>query len=562
MSSLDPTPPVTGPDDAANTVPQEAAPSLARATLAMSIGTALSRLTGFGRIAVMAWAIGATESKLPDTYNLANSLPNIVYQLVLGEILATIFVPVFVEHIKTKNREESWTLASSILNIAFVIAAVFSAITVLVAPQLIKIYAFHVPAAQRAQQEAVGAFFLRIFMPQMMFYAVGAVMTGLLNAYRRFAVPMFAPVLNNLIVIATFVIFRLEHGTKTPTLSSLTLGDKWLLAGGTTLGVIAMTLVLVPYIAKLPGRYQLRAFQWRNPAIRHVGNLAKYSFGYVIVNQIGLWVLFALANGKQGGVTAFNNAWILFQLPYGIFAVSVMTYFVREISEHYVTRDYGAVRRDVSLGLRTTALIVLPASAGFIALSIPLNRVLLQHGTFSGRSTILTADTFVLMSIGLGAFAAFQQLMRAFYAMQDTKTPWVVNVVTNAVNIATAIPLYVVMGVPGLALSMTLSYLGGAVYGAAVLRSRIGGIDGARLVTSHVRIGLASVATGLVAWVIAKSVGSAVDVAHFPGQLAQVGSAVLGGVATYVVAAKLLGVDELKPLIGMVTARFRRGEAM
>jgi putative peptidoglycan lipid II flippase len=560
MSSLDPSPPITGPNDA---VPaQEAAPSLARATLAMSMGTALSRLTGFGRIAVMAWAIGATESKLPDTYNLANSLPNIVYQLVLGEILATIFVPVFVEHIKTKNREESWTLASSILNIAFVIAAVFSAITVLLAPQLIKIYAFHVPAAQRAQQEAVGAFFLRIFMPQMIFYAVGAVMTGLLNAYRRFAIPMFAPVLNNLIVIATFMIFRLEHGTKTPTLTSLTLGDKWLLAGGTTLGVIAMTLVLVPFLAKLPGRYQPRAFQWRHPAIRHVGNLAKYSFGYVIVNQVGLWVLFALANGKQGGVTAFSNAWILFQLPYGIFAVSVMTYFVREISEHYVTRDMGAVRRDVSLGLRTTALIVLPASAGFIALSVPLNRLLLQHGTFSARSTILTADTFVLMSIGLGAFAAFQQLMRAFYAMQDTKTPWVVNIVTNAVNIATAVPLYLLMGVPGLALSMTLSYLGGAVYGAAVLRSRINGLDGTRLVTAHVRIGLASVATGLVAWLIAKSVGSAVNVAHFLGQLAQVGSAILGGVATYLVAAKLLGVDELKPLMGMVRSRFRRGEAM
>jgi putative peptidoglycan lipid II flippase len=134
-------------------------------------------------------------------------------------------------------------------------------------------------------------------------------------------------------------------------------------------------------------------------------------------------------------------------------------------------------------------------------------------------------------------------------------------VVTNVVNIATALPLYLLMGVPGLALSMTLSYLGGAVYGAAVLRSRIDGIDGARLVTSHVRIGLASVATGLVAWVIAKSVGSTVDIAHFPGQLAQVGSAVLGGIATYVVAAKLLGVDELKPLIGMVTSRFRK-EAM
>src|SRR5438445_5136119 len=277
MSSLDPSPPLTGPDDVPpSAATEDAGPSLARATVAMSIGTALSRVTGFGRIAVMAWAIGGAESKLPDTYNLANSLPNIVYQLVLGEILATIFVPVFVEHIKTRKREDSWKLASSILNIAFVIAAVFSAITVLLAPQLIKIYAFHVPAAQRAQQEAVGAFFLRLFMPQMVFYAVGAVITGLLNAYRRFAIPMFAPVLNNLIVVATFVVFRHEHGARTPTLSSLTLGDKWLLGGGTTLGVIAMTMVLIPFGAKLPGRYRVRAVPWGNPAIRHAGNSAKY----------------------------------------------------------------------------------------------------------------------------------------------------------------------------------------------------------------------------------------------------------------------------------------------
>jgi putative peptidoglycan lipid II flippase len=562
MSSLEPSSILPGNEDPTiGPTPDEKGPSLARATLAMSIGTALSRLTGFGRIAVMAWAMGVTESKLPDTYNLANSMPNIVYQLVLGEILATIFVPVFVEHIKTRAREDSWKLASSILNIALVVAAVFSAITVLLAPQLIKIYAFHVPAAQRAQQEAVGAFFLRLFMPQMIFYAVGAVMTGLLNAYRRFAIPMFAPVLNNLIVIVTFVVFRYQHRAGAPALGSLTAGDKWLLGGGTTLGVIAMTLVLIPFIAKLPGRYQVRAFQWRHPAIRHVGNLAKYSFGYVIVNQVGLWVMFALANGKQGGVTAFNNAWILFQLPYGIFAVSVMTFIVREISEHYVTRDLTAVRRDVSLGLRTTAFIVLPASAGFIALSLPLNRLLLQHGATTATSTNLAADTFVLMALGLGAYAAFQQVMRAFYAMQDTKTPWIVNIVTNGVNIASAIPLYIVMGVPGLALSISLSYIGGAAYGAVVLRRRIGGLDGTRLFSSHVRIGLASVATGVVAWLIAKGVGSVVDVARVGGQLAQVGAAVLGGIAVYVVAAKLLGVSELQPLIGIVAGRFRKGEA-
>jgi putative peptidoglycan lipid II flippase len=553
-STADPEPPVPA------AIAEESGPSLARATVAMSIGTALSRLTGFGRIAVMAWAMGVTESKLPDTYNLANSMPNIVYQLVLGEILATIFVPVFVEHIKTRAREDSWKLASSILNIAFVVAAVFSAITVLLAPQLIKIYAFHAPAAQRAQQEAVGAFFLRLFMPQMVFYAVGAVMTGLLNAYRRFAIPMFAPVLNNLIVIATFVVFRYQHRAGAPALDHLTAGDKWLLAGGTTLGVIAMTLVLIPFIAKLPGRYQWRAFQWRHPAIRHVGNLAKYSFGYVIVNQVGLWVMFALANGKQGGVTAFNNAWILFQLPYGIFAVSVMTFIVREISEHYVTRDLTSVRRDVSLGLRTTAFIVLPASAGFIALSVPLNRLLLQHGATTKTSTHLAADTFVLMALGLGAYAAFQQIMRAFYAMQDTKTPWIVNVVTNGVNVGTAIPLYIVMGVPGLALSISLSYIGGALYGAIVLRRHIGGLDGARLLSSHVRIGAASLATGAAAWIVSRWIGGIVNVDRVGGQIAQVGAAIFSGVALYVLAAKLFRVGELQPLVSMVTGRFRKGE--
>jgi putative peptidoglycan lipid II flippase len=560
MSTVDPplrsgTPESENP---ATAIDEMAGPSLARATLAMSTGTALSRVTGFVRIAVMAWAIGGAESKLPDTYNLANSMPNIVYQLVLGEILATIFVPVFVENIKTRAREESWKLASSVLNISFVIAAAFSAITVLLAPYLIKIYTFHVSGATRAEQNAVGTFFLRIFMPQMMFYAVGAVMTGLLNAYRRFALPMFAPILNNAIVIGTFVIFRFEHGKATPSLTTLSAGDKWLLAGGTTLGVIAMTVVLVPYILRLPGRYRLRAFQWRHPAIKHVGNLAKYSFGFVIANQVGLWVMYALANGKQGGVAAFTNAWTLYQLPYGIFAVSIMTFIVREMSEHYVHKDLASVRRDMSLGLRTTAFIVLPASAGFVALSLPLNRLFLEHGVFKEGSTHLFANTFAWMAIGLGAYAAFQQIMRAFYALQDTKTPWIVNLASVALNIVTAIPLYIAMGVPGLSLSHAISYIGGAIYGAIVLRKRIGGLDGRRLTTSHVRIGVASIVTGLVAWLISVSIGHAMDVTRLGGELLQVSAAVAGGIAAYLLMAKALGVGELRPLISMVAGRFRR----
>jgi putative peptidoglycan lipid II flippase len=537
--------------------PGEQPLSLARTTAVMSVGTSLSRVTGFARLAVMAWAIGGAETKLPDTYNLANSLPNIVYQLVLGEILATIFVPVFVEYIKTRARDEAWRLASTILNSAFIIAGAFSLITILAAPWIIKIYTWRVAdPIVRAQQEATGTFFMRIFMPQMIFYATGAVLTGLLNAHRKFAPPMFAPILNNLIVMATFVGFRIMHGPGSPDLATLTGAEKWLLAGGTTLGVVVFTSALWPYVRKLPGRYTFRALDWGHPAIRKVGSLAKYSFAYVIVNQIGLWVILAIANARSGGVSAYQSSFILYQLPYGIFAVSVMTVLVTSLSEHNLRGDKPAMRQDISLGLRTTAFVIVPAAAGFVALSHPLIRLLLERGAFTPRSTQLYADTFAYMAVGLPAYAAFQQILRAFYAQQDTKTPLVVNSWAVVITSAFAIPLYRALGVPGLGLAHTIGYLWAVAHGGVLLRRRLEGIDGRRLLSSHARIGVASAVTALVAWVVARALEPA------PGALAgsavQVGAAVGAGIVLYAGLAAAFRMDEFRPVWRLVSAPFRR----
>ncbi|MGH6958874.1 MAG: murein biosynthesis integral membrane protein MurJ [Dongiaceae bacterium] len=442
------------------------------------------------------------------------------------------------------------------MNLAFVTAAAFAALTILLAPWLIKIYTFRIAdPALRAQQEATGAFFMRIFMPQMIFYATGAVLSGLLNAHRRFAPPMFAPILNNLIVVATFVTFRVMHGGGTPQLSTLTGAEKWVLAGGTTLGVAAFTMLLWPYVRRLPGRYQPRSFDWRNPAIRHVGTLAKYSLGYVIVNQIGLWVVYALANGVAGGISAYQASFILYQLPYGIFAVSVMTALVPSLAEHHVSGDVGRFRAGVSLGLRTTAFVVIPAAAAFVALGRPIIRLLLEHGVFGRGSTDLYADTFVMMAIGLGAYAGFQQIMRAFYARQDTRTPWVVNIAAVALNTAVNLPLYAWMGVPGLALGHTISYLFAAAYGGALLRRRLGGLDGRRLASSHARIALASVATAFVAWLVARAVAGAVDTSVFGGRLLQVSSAVSAGLVLYAAMSAVLRLDEFRALWRLVSRR-------
>jgi putative peptidoglycan lipid II flippase len=536
--------------------------SLTRATAVMSVGTAMSRLTGFLRLAVIAWAIGGVESKLPDTYNLANSMPNIVYQLVLGEILATLFVPVFVDYITTRAKQEAWKLASTILNLAIVIAAAVSAVAVLLAPWIIKIYTFRLEGQERIAQEQVGAFLLRLLLPQMIFYAAGAVLTGLLNAHRRFAVPMFAPVLNNLIVMTTFVVFRALHPHGIPTLDTLSTTDKLLLGGGTTLGVIAMTVVLWPFVLKLKDqRYSPREFDWRNPAIRHVGRLAKFSLLYVIVNQIGLWVVFALANGVRGGVTAYQSAFILYQLPYGIFAVSVFTALVPELSEHHVRKDREAFRRDLSLGLRATLFIIVPAAAGFVALSQPIVRLLLQHGVFGAGSTGLFARTFLLMSLGLAAYGVFQQLMRASYARQDTKTPWIVNGLTVAFTIAVSIPLFHWLGVPGLGLGHAASYTFAAIVGGAVLRRQLGGLDGARVFASAVRITLASAASASGAWLVSRALAPAGIEPALGPQLLQVGAAIATGVIIYGGLATAMRLEEVRPLLRMVTGRFSRGEA-
>ena len=545
------TDPPTGPTEPAGLHATEASVppvALFRASALMSVGTALSRTTGFARVAVIAWAIGATASA--DSYNLANSVPNMVYQLVIGEVLSNIFVPVFVEYIKTRARDESWHLASSIMNLSLVFAGVFSAITVLGAPLLIRIFTFHAPPGLRAQQNADGAFFLRLFMPQMIFYAAGIVFTGLLNAYRKFGAPMFAPILNNVIVIGTFVIFHHTHSGP-----RLTRSDKFLLGGGTTLGVIAMTLVLLPSVRALPGRLSARAFAWRDPAIRRVGTLAKYSLGYVASNQVALWVVLALATGTTGGVTVFQYAFILYQLPYAIFGVSIQTFLGREMSEHHVHGDLAAMRRDVSVGLRSSALIVLPASAGFIALSRPIIRLLLEHGSFDAAATKSAADTFALMTISLVAFAAFQQLMRAFYSMQDTRTPFYVNLATNGANIVAAIPMYHWLGVPGLGLAHSVSYFTGTAVGGAVLRARLGGIDGPRVFSAHARITAAAAATGAVAWSVARAIAPHVHLATTPGRLLEVGPAVAAGVAMFVIASRALRVDELRPLMALLGRR-------
>jgi putative peptidoglycan lipid II flippase len=526
----------------------------------MSVGTALSRVTGFLRVSATAAALGVAQTRLANAYTVANTTPNIVYELVLGGILTSVFVPVFVQWLQERSREDAWDVARSVLTITFVVLSVITAVTILAAPWIVRLYMLRAgegPGPDAAR--AFATFCLRLFMPQIVFYGVGAVATGLLNAHRRFAVPMFAPILNNLIVIATMIAFAALPGAPDkPTPANITSAQRWLLACGTTLGVVGMTVVLWPSLRRLGFRFRWR-LDWRHEAVRQVARLALWTLVYVAANQVGLLVVIILAS-PLNGYPAYTAALILFQLPHAIFAVSIFTALLPAMSTQWTLGNVGGLRSQLSQGIRASAVIIIPAVAGYLALATPIVRLVVQHGASTVRDTELVSSVLRYFVIGLFFFSLFQLLLRAYYAMQDTRTPALVNIAANAVNIGANFLFFFALGmkVPGLALGYSVSYAFGSIALLVLIRPRLGGLDGRRIAATIARTVVAAGATAALAWTTAKGIGNALGTTTIVAQAAQVAGAVLAGLLAFVAMALILRIDEVDMIRRQLTAR-RRG---
>lgn len=510
---------------------------LYRATGVMTVGTALSRVTGLVRVAALAYALGVTGTRLADTYNLANTFPNILYELLLGGVFTAVFVPVIV-----RLRADRGADVSALVSVSIVALAAMTAITAAAAPLFVKIYTFRVPdpAARRAQEE-LATFLLRWFSPQILFYGLAAIAQALLNTRRRFAAPMFVPVLNNLTVVATFVAFARvfgEHGVH------LSAGARTLLGAGTTAGVVVQALTLVPLLRGERLRFRPRL---DDAAVRSVARLSGYLVGYVATNQLGLWVVLALANRRQGGLTAYTLAFIFFQLPHGLFAVSLITALQPELSASAGSGAWADYRAYFSTGVRGVIYLLLPAAAGYWILAGPITRIVLAHGVAGARDAAVVAAVLRAFATGLVFFSIFQLLRNAFNALHDTRTPFVVNVAATAVWIGVNIPLFSSLGVRGLAFGHAISYaFGAAVLGWALAR-RTGGLDARSLAAPVARIVLAAAGMGAGVWVLARFMRG--------GDVATVAVCVGAGAILYLAFSQVIGIPERR----MLLATLRRG---
>jgi putative peptidoglycan lipid II flippase len=442
---------------------------LLRSSAAVAVGTGLSRITGLGRTVVLAYALGT--GALAEAYNLANNTPNMVYDLVLGGILAATLVPVVVERMDRDDQKGIDALATVI----FVVLAAMTVVAMLLAPLIIRVYGLTDSADERSLQAEVAVPLLVLFLPQMLFYGLTSLFTALLNAKRSFAVPAFAPVLNNVVVICLFLALPRLAGGDQPTFDQVRndAGLLWLLGLGTTAGIVAMTLVLLPAMRHADIRLHWN-LDLRHPAVREVARLSGWTLGYVVANQVAFFIITILANGTDG-VSVYAYAWIFFQLLYGLWAVSVMTE-----------------------GFRLVQVLILPGAVGLALLAGPVVELVLQRGAFDAASAEDTAGTLAAFAVGLPFFSAYLFAMRGFYALRDTRTPFWINLGENALNVVLAIAFVGPGGVEGLAASLSLSYAVGAFVALIVLEGRVGQLADRRTLVGMAKIAGASALLGIV----------------------------------------------------------------
>jgi putative peptidoglycan lipid II flippase len=540
------------------------ASGLLKSSAVMAAGTLVSRLTGFVRSLVITAALGA--ALLGDTYTVAYTLPTMIYILTVGGGLNSVFVPQLVRAMKN-DEDGGEAYANRLLTLVMVALGAIVAIAVFAAPLLIQLMSDTI--ASNAAADSVAVTFARYCLPTIFFMGVHVVMGQILNARGKFGAMMWTPVLNNIVMITTFGLFIWVYGTSAESqmgVQTIPPEGVRLLGIGTLLGLVVQALAMIPYLRETGFGFRPR-FDWKGHGLGKTVKLAKWTVLFVLANQAGVLVVTQLAtaageaSGRDGaGFIAYTNAQLIWGMPQAIITVSVMAALLPRISRAAHDDDPGAVRDDISQGLRNSAVAIVPVAFAFLALGVPMSSLLFAS---SGQEAARGMG-FILMAFGLGLIPYSVQyvVLRGFYAYEDTRTPFYNTVIVAAVNAAASAACYVVLparwAVVGMAASYGLAYAVGVGIAWRRLKNRLGGdLDGAHVMRTYARLCLASVpaaaTAGAVAFVIVKGLGS--------GALGSLAALAGGGIVllgVFFVAAKRMRIAELNALVGMVRGRLGR----
>ncbi|MFG1832476.1 murein biosynthesis integral membrane protein MurJ [Micromonospora chersina] len=551
--------PLNQPAVEATAPPQEvvAETSAAANSAVMAIGSLVSRGTGFIRNLMIGAALG---NAVGNVYTTAQFLPNQVYEFLLGGVLTSVLIPVLVRRRKVDpDRGEAY--AQRLLSLAVLALAVTALLAMVSAPVLTAIYA----AGKDDTYKGLVNDLSYLMLPMLFFTGVSALIAAVLNTRGHFAAPMWAPILNNLVVIGTFGLYVALYGARALQPDQMGAGRILLVGGGTLLGVAVQTLGLLPALRKVGFRWKWR-FDFRELGLRELARLGGWMFCYVGVNQLGLFVVVNLltraAGSKNAGLLIYNNVFLLLMMAHGIIAVSIITALMPRMSAAAAEGRFRDVTADLSRGTRMVTAVLAPIAVCYAVLAGPISVVVFRYGAFTGDNAVATSTVLLVAALGLVPFAISQLFTFAFYALPDTRTPALVNIPVVALRVLLQVGLFLAFSATfaaaGMMLGNAISYVAAAIISAMLLRPRVGRIGLGGIMRTMGRVVIAALGAALVGLLVVKLLPG--DPAHLSWLAAAVqlviGGAVIG--VTYLGLAMALRIGEITEVVGMVRRRLGR----
>jgi putative peptidoglycan lipid II flippase len=526
----------------------------------MAAGTAVSRVLGFGRFILLVVLFG-NGTRQADMFTLANTVPNSMYILLAGGVLNTVLVPQIVRAVK-KDADRGEAYTNRIMTLGLVALFVITLVLTLAAPAIIALYSaggWKDPGLADQYQSMVALAYY--CMPQVFFYGAFVLAGQVLNSRDRFGPMMWAPIANNVVSIAVLLLFLVTFG-QTDTSAAFSPGQEALLGIGSTVGVAAQAAILVPYLRSSGYHFQPR-FDFRHTGLGHTLRLAKWVLGYVLVTQLALIVVNKVATaatiqqGGGGGLAAYGYAYAIWILPHSLITVSLATAMLPSASRLAAAGDLTGVAAEATRTMRLALSVLVPTSVAFVVLGLPIARLVFGFGA-GAEDWQFTGYALMALGIGLVPFTLQYVCLRAFYALENTRTPFLIQIVIAAANVVIGVGVVVALDsaplvAAGLALGYSLAYLLGVGISFRRLQRTLPALALRPVLALIGRTLIAAAPAALAAWLILRVLDADSQL------LRALALAVAGVVAVllYAVAARLLRIREVTDIVGTVLRRGR-----
>ncbi|GAB2593563.1 murein biosynthesis integral membrane protein MurJ [Microlunatus antarcticus] len=525
----------------------------------MAAGTAFSRVLGFVRLVVLV-ALFENGTRQADMFAVANTLPNSMYILLAGGVLNTVLVPQLVRAVR-RDADGGEAYTNRVMTVGLLGLGVITVLLTLAVPLVVALYSapgWKAPGleAQYASMTALAYW----CMPQVFFYGVHVLAGQVLNARDRFGPMMWAPIANNVVSVGVLGLFYVVFG-HTRTGEAFTGPQEIVLGLGATVGIAVQAAVLVPFLRSAGYRFRPR-LDLRGTGLGHTFRLARWTLGFVAVTQVALVVVNRLAtgatvSGRGAGLAAYGNAYAVWILPHSLVTVSLATAMLPSASRLGAAGDLRGVAAETTRTIRLAVAVLLPVAVGLVALGLPAAQLAFGFGRGGGDASFV-GWALMALALGLVPFTVQYVLLRAFYALEDTRTTFFLQVVIAAVNVVAALVIVALVDDPvwvaaGLGLAYSLAYGVGVVVSFRRLRRTLPDLDPHALVRHCVRLLLAALPAAALAWVVCWAVTSRAG--SRPALFLALVLAGVVAVATFVAICRVLKVGEVTQITGVLRRR-------